>query len=74
MPNLSERLRPPKATRCAVCDRKFGLLRHYSWQTPLCSTECVDRFRARHQSDLEWVGLHESSITFFPANSSARAS
>ena len=30
---------------------KFGLVRHYSWRTALCSRNCVDRFRARRQSD-----------------------
>ena len=45
-----------KAMRCAVCEGKFGLVRHYSWQTALCSRKCVDRFRARSQSDRNWVG------------------
>ena len=45
-----------KATRCAVCDGKFGLVRHYSWRTPVCSRKCVDRFRARRQSDCNWIG------------------
>lgn len=40
-----------RAARCAVCDRKFGLLRRYSWRTPLCSKKCVDRFRTRRESD-----------------------
>jgi len=56
MPNCSESHRSDKATRCAVCDGKFGLVRHYSWRTPLCSKECVDRFRARRQSDRQWFG------------------
>jgi hypothetical protein len=51
MPNCSESLRSGKAMRCAVCDGKFGLVRHYSWRTTLCSKKCVDRFRARHESD-----------------------
>ena len=25
-----------KAMRCAVCEGKFGLVRHYSWRTQLC--------------------------------------
>ena len=54
MPNSSEGLR--KTTRCAICDGKFGLVRHYSWRTQLCSTKCVDRFRARRQSDRNWMG------------------
>ena len=45
-----------KVTRCAVCDGKFGLVRHYSWRTPLCSRNCVDRFKARRQSDGNWMG------------------
>src|SRR5438034_10951966 len=30
---------------------KSGLVRCYSWRTPLCSKKCVDRFRARRASD-----------------------
>ena len=56
MPYRLESQGPDKATRCAVCDGKFGLVRHYSWRTPLCSGECVDRFRARRQSDRNWMG------------------
>jgi hypothetical protein len=44
------------ATQCAICDGKFGLVRHYSWRTALCSRKCVDRFRARRQSDRNWMG------------------
>jgi hypothetical protein len=57
MPNCSESLRSGKATRCAVCDGKFGLVRHYSWRTPLCSKKCVDRFSARRASDRNWLPL-----------------
>ena len=39
-----------KTMRCAVCEGKFGLVRHYSWRTPLCSWKCVDRFKARRQT------------------------
>jgi hypothetical protein len=56
MPNCTESLRSGKATRCAVCDGKFGLVRHYSWRTALCSKNCVDRFRARRESDRNWMG------------------
>jgi len=45
-----------KAMRCAVCEGKFGLVRHYSWRKPLCSRKCVDRFKARRQSDHNWMG------------------
>jgi hypothetical protein len=51
--------RSDRVTRCAFCDGKFGLVRHYSWRTSLCSRKCVDRFRARRQSDRNWMGwLH----------------
>ena len=57
MPNCSESLRSGKATRCAVCDGKFGLVRHYSWRTPLCSKKCVDRFRASDRNWLPWLQI-----------------
>jgi len=44
-----------KAGRCAVCDGKFGLVRYYSWRTPLCSRKCVDRFAARRAGDRDWL-------------------
>ena len=56
MPNCSETLRHGSATRCAVCYGKFGLVRYYSWRTPLCSKKCVDRFKTRRESDRNWVG------------------
>ena len=56
MPNCSDSLRSGRAARCAVCDGKFGLVRHYSWRTPLCSKKCVECFRARRESDRNWVG------------------
>jgi hypothetical protein len=56
MPNCRENDKSHKAARCAVCDGKFGLVRHYSWRTPLCSRKCIDRFRARRESDRNWVG------------------
>ena len=55
MPSCTESLRHGKATRCAVCNGKFGLIRHYSWRSPLCSKTCVDRFRARRESDRNWL-------------------
>jgi hypothetical protein len=55
MLNCSESLRCGRATRCSVCDGKFGLVRYYSWRTPLCSKKCVDRFRARRASDRNWL-------------------
>jgi hypothetical protein len=55
MLNCSESLKCGRAARCAFCDGKFGLVRHYSWRTPLCSKKCVDRFRARRASDENWL-------------------
>jgi hypothetical protein len=56
MPNCYESLGSRRVTRCAICDRKFGLVRHYSWRTQLCSKSCVNRFRSRRESDCNWVG------------------
>lgn len=56
MPNYSENPRSCRAARCAVCDGKFGLARHYSWRTPLCSKKCVDRFRSRRNRNwVDWL-------------------
>ena len=55
MPNCSGSLRSGRPARCAVCDSKFGLVRYYSWRTPLCSKKCVDRLRARRASDQNWL-------------------
>ena len=62
-----------KTTRCAVCDGKFGLVRHYSWRTPLCSKKCVDRFRVRRQSDRNWLSWLQIPSDQLPENC-ARAS
>ena len=43
------------AKRCAICDGKFGLVRHYSWRTALCSRKCVDRFKVRQAGDRNWL-------------------
>ena len=66
MPNPSESARFGK--RCAVCDGKFGLIRHYSWRTPLCSKKCVDRFKARRQSDSKWLPLLRAGFEPLPEN------
>ena len=59
MPDSYESLKHGRTMRCAICDGKFGLVRYYSWRTPLCSKRCVDRFAARRQSNCNWVGwLH----------------
>ena len=68
MPYLSESGRSAKVTRCAICDGKFGLVRHYSWRTPLCSKKCVDRFRIRRESDRNWVGWLQIAFNQPPEN------
>ena len=68
MPNGSESLRSDSAARCAVCDGKFGLVRHYSWRTPLCSKKCVDRFRTRRESDRNWVSWLQITLDQLPEN------
>ena len=68
MPYRLESHGSEKAMRCAVCEGKFGLVRHYSWRTPLCSRKCVDRFKARRQSDHKWIGWFQSLSTRPPEN------
>jgi hypothetical protein len=68
MPHCSDNLRSDSATRCAVCDGKFGLVRHYSWRTPPCSKKCVDRFRTRRESDRNWVSWLQIALDQLPEN------
>jgi hypothetical protein len=70
MSNCSKSIRSGKATRCAVCDGKFGLVRHYSWRTALCSKNCVDRCRARRKSDSNWVSWLQTTFDQLPENRS----
>jgi hypothetical protein len=49
------------AKRCAICDGRFGLVRHYAWQTPLCSTRCADRFKIRQEADRGWLPRFEAA-------------
>jgi hypothetical protein len=68
MPNCSVVLRRGKVARCAFCDGKFGLIRHYSWRTPLCSRKCVDSFRARRESDRVWLPQLQVALDQLPEN------
>jgi hypothetical protein len=68
MLNCSESLRSGRAARCAVCDGKFGLVRHYSWRTSLCSKKCVDRFGARRASDRSWLPWLQINLDQLPEN------
>jgi hypothetical protein len=69
----SESVRSGRAARCAACDRKFGLVRHYSWRTPLCSKKCVDRFRVHRKSNCNWIGWLQTAVNQLRENR-ARAS
>ena len=62
MPNCSESRKHGRVTRCAICDRKFGLVRYYSWRTPLCSRKCVDRFRDRRTRDRKWISWLQITV------------
>ena len=57
-----------RAARCAVCDGKFGLIRHHSWRTHLCSKKCVDRFRARRASNRNWLSWFRTALNQAPEN------
>jgi hypothetical protein len=68
MPHRSESLGSGRAARCAVCDGKFGLVRHYSWRTPFCSRKCVVRFRTRRARDCDWLGRFQIAFDQAPQN------
>jgi len=79
MRNHLQDRRQEAALRCAICDGKFGLIRHYSWRTALCSRKCVDRFKSREESDRRWLlRLHAAqqsvavAVTGFRSNEAAR--
>ena len=57
MRNKSRHLHDGTIKRCPICSGIFGLIRRYSWQTPLCSKKCVDQFRARREADRKWLCL-----------------
>ena len=73
MPDCSKSHRSGSAARCGVCDGKFGLVRHFSWRTPLCSKKCVDRFRTRRETDRHWMGWLQVAFDQLPEKR-ARAS
>ncbi|MGY3487974.1 hypothetical protein ACVW1C_005857 [Bradyrhizobium sp. USDA 4011] len=55
MQNRYDSFRDHSVKRCAICSGKFGLIRHYSWRTALCSKKCLDRFTARREEDRMWL-------------------
>ena len=62
MRNRSQSLQNGAATRCAVCDGKFGLIRYYTWRNAVCSKRCVERFKAREVGDRRWLGQLEGAF------------
>ncbi|SHL81539.1 hypothetical protein SAMN05444159_6890 [Bradyrhizobium lablabi] len=54
MHNNPRCFRNDAAKRCAICSRRFGLIRYYSCQTALCSKKCIDRFSCRLEADRRW--------------------
>jgi hypothetical protein len=68
MPHCSESLEYRRTTRCAVCDRRFGHIRYYSWRTPLCSRKCIDRLRVRQASDRNWLPWLQATLQQVPKN------
>ena len=61
MLHSSRFLRHGAARRCAICDGPFGLIRHYCWQTALCSKKCADRFKFRREDDRRWLRRLEAA-------------
>ena len=57
-----------RAARCAVCDGRFGLIRHYSWRTPLCSRKCIDRLGALRAGDRNWLPWLQPTLQQVPEN------
>jgi hypothetical protein len=55
MLNSPQHVGKGEAKRCALCHGKFGLIRYYSWRTPLCSKKCADRYKARQEGDRRWL-------------------
>jgi hypothetical protein len=41
--------------RCAVCRGKFGLVRHYTRGTGVCSRKCRGRLRMRQSNYIKWL-------------------
>ena len=55
MLNSSKDMHHDAPKRCAICDGPFGLIRHYSWRTPLCSKKCVELLKARRGENRKWL-------------------
>lgn len=68
MRNSSQYLWSGAANRCAICEGKFGLVRHYCWRTAFCSRKCADRFQARRADDPQLVAPAAGCLTTFFAS------
>jgi hypothetical protein len=55
MLNSSQNTRFGAPRRCAICEGSFGLIRYYSWRTPLCSKKCVERLKVRREEGRKWL-------------------
>lgn len=53
--NNSQHRHDAAAKRCPICNGRFGLIRHRSWKTALCSKRCLERFKARQETDRRWL-------------------
>ncbi|OSJ13585.1 hypothetical protein BST63_16345 [Bradyrhizobium canariense] len=74
MRNSSHSSHRDQSRCCAMCGGKFGLIRHYSWRTALCSKKCVGRFKARREADHIWLcWLHLAQDTRAMAAENAKA-
>jgi hypothetical protein len=68
MPNCSASLGSGRAARCAVCDGKFGLVRHYSWRTPPLFQEVPRSLQSSPASDRNWLPWLQIALDQAPEN------
>jgi hypothetical protein len=61
MLNGSQNTRFGAPRRCAICEGSFGLIRYYSWRTPLCSKKCVERLKVRREEGRKWLRRLQSA-------------
>jgi hypothetical protein len=59
--NCSQTAQHGARWRCAICDGPFGLVRYYSWRTPLCSRKCVEHLKARREEGHKWLRLFQTA-------------
>jgi hypothetical protein len=71
--NTERRLQCPTAPKVLDLaeprDAQFvvaSLVSSGTWRTPLCSKKCVDRFRARRETDRNWVGWLQIAFDLLP--------